>query len=40
MIYRRLVYAISKILNFSIEDIFIFEESERKSRVDRSKGVV
>lgn len=35
-----LAYDISKVFHRSIEDIFIFEESERKSRAQRSRGVV
>lgn len=35
-----LAYDISKVFHRSIEDIFIFEESERKSRAERSRGVV
>ena len=35
-----LAYDICKIFNSSIEDVFIFEESERKSRAQRSRGVV
>lgn len=35
-----LAYDISKVFNRSIEDIFLFEESERKSRAQQSRGVV
>lgn len=35
-----LAYDISKVFNCSIEDIFIFEESERRSRSQQSRGVV
>ncbi len=35
-----LAYDISKVFSCSIEDIFIFEESERKSRSQQSRGVV
>jgi Predicted transcriptional regulators len=35
-----LAYDISKVFNCSIEDIFLFEESERKSRAQQSRGVV
>lgn len=35
-----LAYDISKVFNKSIEDIFLFEESERKSRAQQSRGVV
>ncbi|MBU5676933.1 helix-turn-helix transcriptional regulator [Alkaliphilus sp. MSJ-5] len=35
-----LAYDISKIFNCSIEDVFLFEESERKSRSQQSRGVV
>lgn len=35
-----LAYDISRVFHSSIEDIFVFEESERKSRAQRSRGVV
>ncbi|MDT8715386.1 helix-turn-helix transcriptional regulator [Clostridium sp. 19966] len=35
-----LAYDISKIFHKPIEDIFLFEESERKSRAEQSRGVV
>jgi len=35
-----IAYDIAKVFNCSIEDIFIFEESERKTRSDKSRGVV
>ncbi|ABW19881.1 helix-turn-helix transcriptional regulator [Alkaliphilus oremlandii] len=35
-----LAYDISKVFECSIEDIFLFEESERKSRAQQSRGVV
>jgi putative transcriptional regulator len=35
-----LAYDISKIFNCSIEEVFLFEESERKSRAQQSRGVV
>ncbi|AJA46489.1 XRE family transcriptional regulator [Clostridium pasteurianum DSM 525 = ATCC 6013] len=35
-----LAYDISKIFHKTIEDIFLFEESERKSRAQQSRGVV
>ncbi|MCD2345875.1 helix-turn-helix transcriptional regulator [Clostridium guangxiense] len=35
-----LAYDICKVFNKSIEDIFLFEESERKSRAEQSRGVV
>lgn len=35
-----LAYDISKVFHKSIEDIFIFEESKRKSRAQQSRGVV
>lgn len=35
-----LAYDISKVFHKSIEDIFLFEESERKSRSQQSRGVV
>lgn len=34
-----LAYDISKICKCSIEEIFLFEESERKSRADKSRRV-
>lgn len=35
-----LAYDISKVFHKAIEDIFLFEESERKSRAQQSRGVV
>lgn len=35
-----LAYDISKVFHKSIEDIFLFHESERRSRAQLSKGVV
>lgn len=35
-----LAYDISKIFRCSIEEVFLFEESERKSRSQQSRGVV
>ena len=35
-----LAYDISQIFHRSIEEVFIFEESERKSRAQQSRGVV
>lgn len=35
-----LAYDISKIFHCSIEEVFLFEESERKSRAQLSKGVI
>lgn len=35
-----LAYDISRVFNCLIEDIFLFEESERKSRAQQSRGVV
>ncbi|MFR1708649.1 MAG: helix-turn-helix transcriptional regulator [Clostridium sp.] len=35
-----LSYDISQVFNCSIEDVFIFKKSERKSRVQQSRGVV
>lgn len=35
-----LAYDISKVFHKSIEDIFLFEESERKSRAEQSRGVI
>lgn len=35
-----LAYDISKVFNCPIEEIFLFEESERKSRAQQSRGVV
>lgn len=33
-----LAYDISKIFNSSIEEVFLFEKSERKSRAQQSRG--
>lgn len=35
-----LAYDISKVFNCSIEDVFLFEESEKRSRAQKSRGVV
>ena len=35
-----LAYDICKTFRSSIEDVFLFEESERKSRAQQSRGVV
>ncbi|MGF7060219.1 helix-turn-helix transcriptional regulator [Brassicibacter mesophilus] len=35
-----LAYDICKIFHCSIEEVFLFEESERKSRAEQSRGVV
>ncbi|MFL0195024.1 helix-turn-helix transcriptional regulator [Clostridium sp. WILCCON 0269] len=35
-----LAYDISKVFRCSIEEVFLFEESERKSRSKQSRGVV
>jgi len=35
-----LAYDIAKAFQCTIEEVFIFEESERKSRADQSRGVV
>ncbi len=35
-----LAYDISKIFNCSIEDVFLFDESKRKSRAEQSRGVM
>jgi len=35
-----MAYDISKVFHCSIEDIFIFEESERKSRSQQSRGAL
>lgn len=35
-----LAYDISKIFHKTIEDIFLFQESERKSRSQQSRGVI
>lgn len=35
-----LAYDISKVFNCPIEEVFIFEESERKSRATKSRGVI
>nr|WP_312578206.1 helix-turn-helix transcriptional regulator [Sedimentibacter sp.] len=35
-----LAYDIAKVFKSTIEEIFIFEESQRKSRAEQSRGVV
>lgn len=35
-----LAYDIAKVFHSSIEEVFLFEESERKSRAEQSRGVV
>ncbi|HEY9061364.1 MAG TPA: helix-turn-helix transcriptional regulator [Pseudobacteroides sp.] len=35
-----LAYDIGKIFHSPIEDVFLFEESERKSRAQQSRGVI
>ena len=35
-----LAYDICKVFDSTIEDVFSFEESERKSRAQKSRGVV
>lgn len=35
-----LAYDIAKVFHSNIEEIFLFEESERKSRAEQSRGVV
>lgn len=35
-----LAYDISKIFHCSIEEVFLFQESEKKSRSQQSRGVV
>lgn len=35
-----LAYDICKVFKRSIEEVFIFEESERKSRAQQSRGVI
>jgi putative transcriptional regulator len=35
-----LAYDICKVFHSSIEEVFLFEESERKSRAQQSRGVV
>ncbi|ERI93349.1 DNA-binding helix-turn-helix protein [Clostridiales bacterium oral taxon 876 str. F0540] len=35
-----LAYDIAKVFHSPIEEVFIFEESERKSRAEQSRGVV
>ena len=35
-----LAYDISQVFNCSIEEVFLFQESERKSRAQQSRGVV
>ncbi|NMM64346.1 helix-turn-helix transcriptional regulator [Clostridium sp. P21] len=35
-----LAYDICKVFKRPIEEVFLFEESERKSRADKSRGVI
>ncbi len=35
-----LAYDICKVFHRSIEEVFLFEESERRSRAEKSRGVV
>jgi putative transcriptional regulator len=35
-----LAYDIAKVFHSNIEDIFLFESSQRKSRAEQSRGVV
>ncbi|SMC19727.1 putative transcriptional regulator [Clostridium acidisoli DSM 12555] len=35
-----LAHDIAKVFHSTIEDIFLFEESERKSRAEQSRGVI
>ena len=35
-----LAYDICRVFDSSIEEVFLFEESERKSRAQKSRGVV
>ncbi|AOY76930.1 helix-turn-helix transcriptional regulator [Clostridium formicaceticum] len=35
-----LAYDIAKVFDSTIEDVFLFEESQRKSRAEQSRGVV
>lgn len=35
-----LAYDIAKVFHDTIEEVFLFEESERKSRAEKSRGVV
>ncbi|MBS6502600.1 MAG: helix-turn-helix transcriptional regulator [Clostridium sp.] len=35
-----LAYDISKVFRSNIEEVFLFEESERKSRSEQSRGVI
>ncbi|RFM20645.1 transcriptional regulator [Clostridium botulinum] len=35
-----LAYDIAKVFHGTIEEVFLFEESERKSRAEKSRGVV
>lgn len=35
-----LAYDISKVFRCSIEEVFLFEESEKKSRAQQSRGVI
>lgn len=35
-----LAYDIARVFNSTIEEVFLFEESERKSRAQQSRGVI
>jgi putative transcriptional regulator len=35
-----LAYDIAKVFHSNIEEVFLFEDSERKSRAEQSRGVV
>lgn len=35
-----IAYDLSKVFNCTIEEVFLFEESEKKSRSQQSRGVV
>lgn len=35
-----LAYDIAKVFNSNIEEVFLFEDSERKSRAEQSRGVI
>ncbi|EEH97738.1 hypothetical protein CSBG_01364 [Clostridium sp. 7_2_43FAA] len=38
--YIWLAYEIAKVFRSNIEEVFLFEESERKSRSEQSRGVI
>lgn len=35
-----LAYDIAKVFHSTIEEVFMFQESERKSRADQSRGII